>query len=120
MTPGSRPELQPGGAETFGISKPLIARWPAQIKSPVKAHEPCHVVDIKATVLAAASANYPSEYGGHPIQSPDGENLLPLMQGADWTREAPIYWEHEGTPAMRALEAVCLAALNLNEFVYID
>ena len=36
-----------------------------------------------------------------PIQPFDGENLLPLLEGADWQRERPIFWEHEGNAAVR-------------------
>ena len=38
-----------------GISTPLIVSWPDRVKATVKAHEPCHVVDILPTILAAAS-----------------------------------------------------------------
>ncbi|MEM7563082.1 MAG: arylsulfatase, partial [Pseudomonadota bacterium] len=30
-----------------------------------------------------------------------GESLLDLLQGKDWMREQPIFWEHEGNSAIR-------------------
>ena len=44
---------------------------------------------------------YPDELGGQAIQRPDGESLLPVLSGRDWTRVQPIYWEHEGNAAVR-------------------
>ncbi len=38
---------------------------------------------------------------GHGMQDFDGESLAPLFGGADWTRERPIFWEHEGNAAVR-------------------
>jgi arylsulfatase len=35
------------------------------------------------------------------IQPFDGESLLPLLQGGDWQRQRPIFWEHEGNAAVR-------------------
>jgi arylsulfatase A-like enzyme len=126
VTPGNRHDLQAGGKDTFmsydlpwanvsnapfrlfkhwvhegGISTPLIVRWPQGMPKRVAVHEPAHVVDIMPTILEATGAAYPAEFGGHPVYRPDGESLLSLLQGADWKREQPIYWEHEGNAALR-------------------
>lgn len=129
MQMGNRPDLSPGGRETFmsydlpwanvsnapfrsfkhwvhegGISTPLIAHWPDRIKKPVKAHEPCHVVDILPTILAATETKPLAEVNGDAAQSLDGEDLTPLLIGGDWTRGQPIFWEHEGNAAIRVGE----------------
>ena len=126
---GNRPDLAPGSSETFmsydlpwanasnapfrsfkhwvhegGISTPLIAHWPDRIKGPIQAHEPCHVVDILPTILAATGSPYPSELGGQELQPLDGEDLTQLLAGGEWIREQPMYWEHEGNAAIRANE----------------
>ena len=123
---GNRPGLRPGGALTYmsydlpwanvsnapfrlfkhwvhegGISTPLLAQWPARFRPGGVAHSPAHVVDLMPTILDAAGAAYPSELGGHAIQACDGESLLPLLDGQDWRREQPIFWEHEGNCAVR-------------------
>ena len=123
---GNRPGLRPGGALTYmsydlpwanvsnapfrlfkhwvhegGISTPLLAQWPARFRPGGVAHSPAHVVDLMPTILEAAGAAYPSELGGHAIQACDGESLLPLLDGQDWRREQPIFWEHEGNCAVR-------------------
>ncbi|MGI9464619.1 MAG: arylsulfatase [Aestuariivirgaceae bacterium] len=126
VTYGNLPSLRPGGKQTFmsydlpwanvsnapfrlfkhwvhegGISTPLIVGWPKRIKEPIIAHAASHVVDIMPTLLEAAGAGYPSDYGGHELQSLDGESQMPLLDGTDWQRQQPIYWEHEGNSAMR-------------------
>ena len=126
IKPGNYTHLRPGGPLTFmsydlpwanasnapfrlfkhwvhegGISTPLIAHWPARIKTPTITHQPTHVVDLMPTILAATGVKYPTEYGGHPIQAFDGESFLALLEGSSWQREQPIYWEHEGNCAVR-------------------
>ncbi|MDH3596838.1 MAG: arylsulfatase [Rhodospirillales bacterium] len=123
---GNRPSLRPGGPLTYmsydlpwanvsnapfrlfkhwvhegGISTPLVVQWPSRIPKPHIAHAPCHVVDILPTILDVTGSAYPSEIGGHEIQPLDGESLWPLLAGRDWSREQPIYWEHEGNCAVR-------------------
>jgi arylsulfatase len=123
---GNRPALRPGGPLTFmsydlpwanvsntpfrlfkhwvhegGISTPLIAHWPDRFRPQVVAHAPCHVIDILPTILSATALAYPAELGGEAIQALDGENLMPLLEGRNWKRERPLFWEHEGNCAVR-------------------
>jgi arylsulfatase len=123
---GNFPGVMPGGEETYmsydlpwanasntpfrlykhwvhegGIATPLIAWWPGGVSEHRIVHQPAHVVDIMATCLDAAGANYPEEHGGRAIQPLDGESFLPAVRGESWRRQAPIYWEHEGNCALR-------------------
>jgi len=84
-----------------GISTPLIAHWPQQIPAGQIAHEPCHVVDMLPTILQATGCDYLSELGGNAIQPLQGESFLDLLMDKEWTREQPIYFEHEGNSAIR-------------------
>jgi len=84
-----------------GISTPLVVHWPDGFAPRSAAHAPCHVVDILPTILEATGAACQAEVGGHEIQPLRGESLLRLFQGADWQREQPIFWEHEGNAAIR-------------------
>ena len=84
-----------------GISTPLIAHWPAQIKSRGKLrHQPGHLIDIMATCVDVARAEYPSEYKGNKITPMEGRSLVPAFGNKPIEREA-IYWEHEGNRAVR-------------------
>jgi arylsulfatase len=123
---GNITDLHPGDAQTFqsydkpwanvsnapfrlykhyvhegGISTPLVAHWPRGFAPRNTISEPCHVVDILPTILEATGASYQDEVGGHAIQPLQGESLLEALQGKDWSRKQPIFWEHEGNAAVR-------------------
>lgn len=84
-----------------GISTPLIAHWPKGISRRGEIeHQPGHLIDIMATCIDLAEADYPQAVGDHRIQPPEGLSLVPTFAGDDLDREA-IYWEHEGNRAIR-------------------
>ena len=126
MRLGNIPGLRPGPADTFmsydlawanasnspfrlfkrwthegGISTPFIVNWPAMIKQPGIVHQPSHIIDIAATCIGAAGAKYPTEFNGNAISPIEGESFMGLIEGGQWTREKPIFWEHEGSRAIR-------------------
>ena len=84
-----------------GIATPLIAHWPARIgeKGALRT-EPGHLIDIMATCVAAAGADYPETYNGNDIQPMAGTSLLPAFAGEPLERDA-LFWEHEGNRAVR-------------------
>jgi arylsulfatase len=82
-----------------GISTPLIAHWPQGIRRPGTLEPtPGHLIDLMATAVDIADADYPRE--AKPLE---GKSLKPLFEGKVLQREA-IYWEHEGNRAVRAGE----------------
>jgi len=84
-----------------GISTPLIAHWPKYITAHGELrHQPGHLIDIMATCVDVAGAEYPSEYKGNNITSMEGKSLVPAFENNPIQREA-IYWEHEGNRAVR-------------------
>ena len=126
MKIGNREDLIPGPDDTFmsydlpwanasntpfrlfkrwthegGISTPFVIRWPSKITKSSIVHEPTHIIDISATIYDAASAAYPKEISGNEIKPLEGESLLKAVTGGTWQRSAPIFWEHEGSRAMR-------------------
>jgi arylsulfatase len=83
-----------------GISTPLIASWPAVIKSPGLTPQPGHVTDLMATCADVAGAAYPRSVQGREIIPLEGRSLRPVFEGR--AREARlIFWEHEGNRAVR-------------------
>lgn len=84
-----------------GISTPLIAHWPAGIERAGEIeHQPGHLIDLLATCVDLAGAEYPSEHDGQKIQPMEGRSLHPAFQGNEIERKA-LYWEHEGNRAVR-------------------
>ncbi|MFP4053436.1 MAG: arylsulfatase [Phycisphaerae bacterium] len=124
---GNVPGLEPGGPQTFmsydvqwsnvsnspfrlhkhwvhegGISTPFILHWPAGLQGQGRIeHTPAHIIDIVATCLDLAGAEYPDEHHGRPVQPLEGESFAPLLRGQPWQRQQPICWEHEGNRAVR-------------------
>ncbi|HOX02279.1 MAG TPA: arylsulfatase [Candidatus Paceibacterota bacterium] len=95
-----------------GIATPLIAHWPAGIRSPRGGaaagtgsgrliHEPGHLVDIMATVVDVGGATYPKEFNGHAIRPMEGRSLAPFFSSVPSTEVRPLYWEHEGNGGIR-------------------
>lgn len=123
---GNRVDMRPGPADTFmsydlpwanasnspfrlykhwvhegGISSPCILHYPNMIESGTVIHSPAQFIDVMPTCADLAGADYPSEFGGKAIQPAEGESLLPALGGADWQRQNPLFWEHEGNRALR-------------------
>ena len=84
-----------------GISTPLIAHWPANIKRRGELEQtPSHLIDLMATCVDASGAKYPKTFKNQKITPMEGKSLLPAFAGKTIQREA-IYWEHEGNRAVR-------------------
>jgi arylsulfatase len=87
-----------------GISAPLVAHWPKGIASELRGkfeHQPAHLIDLMATCVELADANYPDEVKGKKIVPLQGVSLGPAFSGKKLKRKNPIFWEHEGNRAIR-------------------
>ncbi len=87
-----------------GISSPLVAHWPAGIRSEAPdqiVRDPGHVIDLMATCVDLAGASYPVERDGRAILAPEGISLRPVLEGHPLRRPHPLCWEHEGNRAIR-------------------
>ncbi|TWU05629.1 arylsulfatase [Stieleria varia] len=85
-----------------GIASPLIAHWPAAIQpSEQWIRTPTHVIDIMATCVDVAQAEYPMERSGNQITPMQGQSLRPLLTKDGNLPERPLFWEHEGNAAIR-------------------
>jgi arylsulfatase len=84
-----------------GISTPLIVHWPDGIKSKNELRDqPGHLIDIMATCVDVAGADYPKEYKGKEIIPMEGRSLVPAFTDQAIERDA-LFWEHEGNRAIR-------------------
>ncbi len=84
-----------------GISAPFVMSWPDRIREPGIVHSSVHLTDIMPTCLDAANASHPAEWAGMPTQPLEGESMLSAIDARGWSRERPIFWEHEGSRAVR-------------------
>ena len=86
-----------------GINTPFIAHWPAGIEASPGSftEQPGHVIDIMATALDLAGAEYPKTYDGREIAPMDGKSLLPILQGETREGHEYLFWEHFGARAVR-------------------
>lgn len=77
-----------------GISTPCIVHWPAGLKlRPGSVHnEPWHFIDMVPTLTSVAGVKPPADI--------PGTDMSPLFAGKPVNR-GPIFWEHEGSRAMR-------------------
>ncbi len=136
VTIGNVRGLRPGGAQTFmsydlpwanasntpfrrfkrwthegGISTPFIMSWPARIREQGIVHSPIHLIDVMPTCLDAAGAAHPTERAGQQTMPLEGESLVPAITRGGWRRERPIFWEHEGSRAVRQGEWKLVSAV---------
>lgn len=88
-----------------GIATPLIAHWPAAVKPKSGTRDwiatPTHVIDVMATCVDLAEAEYPTEFNGKPITPLAGQSLKPLLTGEGNFADRTLYWEHENNAAIR-------------------
>ncbi len=85
-----------------GISTPLIAHWPNGIeREGAFERQPGHLIDIMATCVDLAGANYPERFHGEPIHPKQGVSLMPAFHGNELNRQEPLFFEHEGNRALR-------------------
>lgn len=104
-----------------GIATPLIAHWPVGQAASLSVDsansegvagrmpalrrgwitKPTHLIDIMATCVDLAEAEYPVEVGGNAIIPMQGQSLKPLLTGTGTFDRRPLYWEHEGNAAIR-------------------
>ncbi len=84
-----------------GIATPLVVHWPRGLaRRGELEHQPGHLIDLMATCVDVAGAEYPKSYRGQEIQPLEGRSLRPAFSGETIEREA-LYWEHEGNRAVR-------------------
>ena len=76
-----------------GIRTPLVVRWPAVIRRRGQlTHQVGHVIDVMATFLEVAGANYPTEYEGRKPLPLEGKSLLPTFEGRQRQGHEVLCW----------------------------
>lgn len=84
-----------------GISSPLIAHWPKGMSARNELrHESNHLIDLMATCVDLAGADYPETYNGHNILPKEGRSLKAGFD-RDRAQERVLMFEHFGKAAIR-------------------
>ena len=85
-----------------GISTPLVAHWPKGIAARGELRsQPGHLIDLMATAVDLAGAQYPADLNGERITAMQGVSLRPAFANLPLPRTEPLFWEHEGNRAAR-------------------
>lgn len=81
-----------------GISSPLIAHWPAGLKTKGGSvtDQPGHLVDFMATFVDLSGAEYPKKVGERKVDPLQGKSLVPIFEGENRTPHDTLYF-HFGT-----------------------
>lgn len=85
-----------------GIRTPLIVHWPAGLKARGELRSQVgHIIDLLPTLAEVAGARYPTERNGMKTQSLEGQSLLPALGNRPIARAMPLFFEHDGSRAVR-------------------
>jgi arylsulfatase len=85
-----------------GIATPLIAHWPAVIRTGGElCHQTGHVIDVMATCADVAETAYPVKFGDNPVKPASGRSLAPCFQNPAHRADRTLFWEHETHSAIR-------------------
>ena len=85
-----------------GIATPLIAHWPKVITEGGElSHQVGHVIDVMATCVDVAGADYPTSVNGESIKPLSGRSFLPNLKDRTVKSDRTLFWEHETHAAIR-------------------
>jgi arylsulfatase len=84
-----------------GIATPLIVHWPAGFEARGELRRQVgHVIDLMATCVDVAGAEYPSQLDGRRILAMEGLSLRPFFN-QDRTSPRTLCWEHHQNRGIR-------------------
>jgi arylsulfatase len=84
-----------------GISTPLIVHWPGGIREKgIDRHTPGQLMDIMATCVEVANAQYPTIRNDKPVHHLQGISLTPTFE-KEINPDRYLFWEHESNKAIR-------------------
>ncbi|MCE7063904.1 arylsulfatase [Dyadobacter sp. CY326] len=85
-----------------GIASPFIAWFPGQIKGGSSSNEVGHLIDLLPTCLDWAGVQYPQELAGKKLTALPGKSLKSTLTGSHKPDNRTLFWEHEGSRAVRS------------------
>lgn len=88
-------------AHEGGIATPLIAWYPGHIKAGSSNNSPGHLIDLMPTCLDIAGISYPTQFKSRQLTPLAGISLLDALKGKAYSGNKTLFWEHEGSRAIR-------------------
>ncbi|MCF0070624.1 arylsulfatase [Dyadobacter sp. CY261] len=95
-----------------GIASPFIAWFPGRIKANTLSQQVGHITDIMPTLLEVAGVRYPITFGSENLTQLPGASLTRLFQHPQQVQDKTIFWEHEGSRAVRKRDWKLVAEIN--------
>jgi arylsulfatase A-like enzyme len=89
-------------AHEGGIATPMIIHYPKLIQRARIEHAPSHLIDIMPTVVELTESKYPTQFNSFIVQPMEGKSMLPLLTENSWSGHEYLFWEHEGSCAVRS------------------
>ncbi len=84
-----------------GIATPFIAWFSKRIKGGMISRDVGHLIDILPTCLAVTGVPYPHEFNGKALTPTEGIGLTNLFTNQPFKGHEALFWEHEGSRAVR-------------------
>jgi arylsulfatase len=84
-----------------GIATPLIAWYPDHIKPGSTNRSVGHLIDLMPTCLELAGVTYPTQFKSRELTPLAGTSLLNALIGKPNAGNQTLFWEHEGSRAIR-------------------
>ncbi|MFQ6599944.1 arylsulfatase [Flavobacterium sp. C3NV] len=84
-----------------GIASPFIAYYPKHIKAGTVSNRVSHLIDIFPTFLEYAGFQYPDFFQGKKLTPLEGISLKKEFEGQQSDAHEALFWEHEGSKAVR-------------------
>jgi len=84
-----------------GIASPFIAYYPKHIKAGTVSNRVSHLIDIFPTFLEYAGFQYPDSFQGKKLTPLEGISLKKEFEGQQSDAHEALFWEHEGSKAVR-------------------
>jgi arylsulfatase A-like enzyme len=84
-----------------GIASPFIAYYPKHIKAGILSNRVSHLIDVFPTCLEFAGSQYPDFFQGKKLIPLEGISLKKEFEGQQSDAHKALFWEHEGSKAVR-------------------
>lgn len=86
-----------------GIASPAIFHWPAGLKTQAGSidRSPGHLIDVMATCLEVAGADYPTKVDDRVIEPLMGRSLLPILSGGSRPSAEYLYFHYGPNRGLR-------------------